>query len=93
VLTCGMLLMMTLQIQIYNYARVFNKILKIIIINLIVNSKFKKVFTNIGRPCLQVYSWYNQQYKTCIINGPNNPDNLPQCKVDDQTWAFCIGNN
>ena len=47
--------------------------------------------TNLSKQCLPSFSWTGQEYKTCTINGPNNPDYLPQCMVNSTTWGFCVG--
>ena len=53
----------------------------------------KIVQTESGAPCSFPFVYYNQSYYNCIINGPNNPFNKPQCLTINNIWSFCQGNN
>jgi hypothetical protein len=47
--------------------------------------------TDISEPCSLPFTWKGLQYSTCIVNGPNNTNYLPQCLTSTGKWANCIG--
>lgn len=47
--------------------------------------------TDISEPCSFPFTWKGLQYSTCIVNGPNNTNYLPQCMTATGKWANCIG--
>lgn len=44
-----------------------------------------------GEPCVFPFTYKNIEYTSCIVNGPNNNDVLPQCLTTSNTWSTCNG--
>ncbi|CAF0710276.1 unnamed protein product [Brachionus calyciflorus] len=47
------------------------------------------VDTNTGEKCKLPFMFNGVEYKSCIINSPNNLGKLPQCLTNSDTWANC----
>ena len=45
--------------------------------------------TDIGDECKFPFSYKGKDHYACIIDGPNNPDNFPQCITTQDEWSFC----
>ena len=52
-----------------------------------------KVKTSSGKLCQFPFTYSGSSYSTCIVNGPNNPNNLPQCITANGQWDWCQGKN
>ena len=47
------------------------------------------VKTESGDDCKFPFNYDDTDYYACIVGGPNNPDNLPQCITTQDKWSFC----
>ncbi len=48
------------------------------------------VKTEDNEPCQFPFTDSGVTYRTCTINGANNPERLPRCKIASGNWAVCI---
>lgn len=47
------------------------------------------VLTQSGEFCSFPFQWNNATYETCIIHGPNNQEQYPQCVTTSGKWSIC----
>jgi len=48
------------------------------------------VKTTSSEPCQFPFVDSGVTYRTCTVNGANNPDLLPRCKTASGAWAVCL---
>lgn len=48
------------------------------------------VKTSSSEPCQFPFVDSGVTYRTCTVNGANNPDLLPRCKTASGAWAVCL---
>jgi hypothetical protein len=55
------------------------------------NKYLNQVSTSSGKTCQFPFDYNGISYKTCTVQGPNNPTYLPQCMTASGGWDFCNG--